>query len=134
MVILDEFSKWQVSSWSANDDFWNLVGVSSFKAWQTGKALLMARRAQRMVFLDSSAVEQSTVNRSVASSNLARGATFPISTIASFLIILGGSNPLARSVRKSKVSFENLGRSYEFGKSGSKALHRVVSQRFAGAR
>ncbi len=70
----------------------------------------MAQRAQRMVFLDSSAVEQSTVNRSVASSNLARGATF---FIFSFwlcrLIILDVSNPLAPSVRKAKVSLGHPG-------------------------
>jgi hypothetical protein len=76
VVISDKISKWLAISSPTNDVFWILGLVSSFKAWQTGKALLMARRAQRMVFLDSSAVEQSTVNRSVASSNLARGATF----------------------------------------------------------
>jgi hypothetical protein len=41
------------------------------------ETLLYRHRARKALFPDSSAVEQSTVNRLVASSNLARGASFP---------------------------------------------------------
>jgi hypothetical protein len=40
------------------------------------ETLLYRHRARKALFPDSSAVEQSTVNRLVASSNLARGASF----------------------------------------------------------
>jgi hypothetical protein len=46
-----------------------------------GKACYLLLMRQHWIFPGSSAVEQSTVNRSVASSNLARGAIHFISAI-----------------------------------------------------
>ncbi len=46
-----------------------------FGAWQLQKAFAIGT-TRKALFPDSSAVEQSTVNRLVASSNLARGANF----------------------------------------------------------